>query len=333
MAEQQIEIEGEEPIVIDIGEEEDALTKAQEVEAKPEIVNEGAADLTKQIEAMRAANEQSEARALEAERQALEALAYARQREQESWGQYQSRLDTEGNALTSGLAAAQAEQSNAQKDAALALEQGDYQKHGEAIARISRAATHIATYESSIAQAEQQKQQAAYEARRVQQNAEVQQRQPPQQRQLSEQEILARTLSNPSLMPQEKEWVKNHPEVATNKQLNNELEVAYRGATRLGIVRGTQEYFDHLNTALGLQEEGKPNMASRVSAPVSRGSGGPGAKPQRVTLTERDIEIATSMGIKGEGLKEYARNKAKVGERMKELNGGLIKELNGGVRG
>lgn len=323
--EPEVILEEDQPIEIDLGEDDDALAQAQAQEQdvgkdKPDDV---AADLTKQIEALKAANKQQEDRAVKAERTAMEALQYAQQREQQTYSEYQHRLASESETVQSGLAAAQSDQENAKKDLMRAREDGDVDKETDAIARISRAAQDIRQYEYAISSlAEQQRQQAVNADRQRQQQTQPQRQQQP--RQLTEQELLDRAKTSNELMPQEKEWLDKHPELITNKSMNRELEVAYRGATRQGLVRGTPEYFAHLNNVMGYQEnEGRQNMGSRVSAPVTqRATSNTNKGPQSVKLTERDIEIANGFGFRSqEQLKSYARNKLNVPNRMKELNG------------
>lgn len=321
--EAEIELEEDAPIVIDVGEDEDteALALATEKEAKEPELDAGTKVLTDQIAAAENAAKLANERAAVAEQERNDALAFAQQREREAWESTTRETQSYADRAQTGLAGAQGELQAAKQAYAVAFEAGDPMGQADANARIARASTDIRGWEQSAAEASQRE---AYVRQQAQQPRPQQQ---PQQ--FTAEQLLMRNEQNPNILPSEKSYLRAHPELTLDQRMQRRLQVAVEEATDKGVTRGSDAFFQHLDQRMGYDNGGgsrQTNVGARVSAPVSRGGGGPAAKPNRVTLTERDIEIANSMGIKSpDQLKEYARNKLKVPERMKELNGGMNK--------
>jgi hypothetical protein len=96
----------------------------------------------------------------------------------------------------------------------------------------------------------------------------------------------------------------------SDPDFNRKLEFAYQGAIQKGVVRGSPEYFDHIERATGLKAaQSEENDDLSVQAPVSRSErtvDGRSTSSNRVTLTAEEREICRSMGISEI---DYARQK------------------------
>jgi hypothetical protein len=252
--------------------------------SKPEKAEpDGAKVLQEQLEAAQRAQAASDARAERAEREAAEARRLATEADKRT-------ASLEGDVITGGLAAAQAEVASAKQALQVAGEAGDYKAMADAQERIGRAAAKVLHFESGAAEI-----------------AERPKGEPRQEQVLQKplDPILA-VDSNPNLLPAEKEWLKAHPDAVVDGKRNNELGVAYERAIKKDLVRGTPAYFAFLEEFMGYKQPDTNNGETNVSAPPSRNErGGDGRpSPNRITLTPEQREIAKSMGVTDI---EYAR--------------------------
>lgn len=122
------------------------------------------------------------------------------------------------------------------------------------------------------------------------------------------------------LTPRSAEWVRAHPEYARDPNKYNAMLAAHNLAMANGIAPDTDDYFEAVEESLrirrpALQQEDDPTAAAAQTtqrrsappaAPVSRSGTTPGTKPNRVTLSAEERELAEMMGFTPE---EYARNK------------------------
>lgn len=322
-----IEIEEDNPIEIDLGVDDDALAKATELEAEKPELDAGTKALTEQLEAAKQALALETAGRQEAEQRAAEALAFAQQRDREAWESSRRETQSYADMAQTGLAGAQAELTAATQAHKVAFEAGDADGISAAVARIGRAGAEIKGWEQSAAEATQRE---AYTRQQAQQP-----RQPQQPQQFTAEQLLMRNEQNPNILPSEKAYLRQHHELTLDQRMQRRLQVAVEEATDKGINRGSDAFFQHLDQRMGYDggsKQSTPARGSVVSAPVSRGSGGPAAKPEKVALKSNDMEMLNS-GIEAMGRqigltveqtrKLYARNKLNVPERMKELNGGM----------
>lgn len=272
--------------VIDVDEEGGIVADKSTGKTKePEAVD-GAKVLQEQLEASHRAHEAERARADKAERDATDARKLAAEA-----GKRTAAL--EGDVITGGLAAAQAEVVSAKQALQTAGEAGDYKAMADAQERIARAAGKILNFEAGAAEiAERPKVEARQE----------QVRQAPL-------DPIAAIDSNPNLLPAERQWLKDHPDAVIDMKRNNELGVAYERAVKQGLTRGTPAYFTYLNEFMGYEKPANDADNSRetnVSAPPSRQERGGDGRPSanRITLSPEQREIAKSMGVTDI---EYAR--------------------------
>ena len=114
------------------------------------------------------------------------------------------------------------------------------------------------------------------------------------------------------------EWVRQNPQFATDARLYSKMIAAHNLAMADGIEPDSDDYFDSIETTLRLRqparEESPTSMASEPvkrrsappAAPVSRSGAAPGTRPNRVTLTAEERDMAEMMQMTPE---EYAKNK------------------------
>ncbi|MDE2096872.1 MAG: hypothetical protein KGL39_06455 [Patescibacteria group bacterium] len=279
--------EGKEPVVKP---EPKKRAKAEEPKPEPQEPkkqDDGAAQLLAQLNASENARKAAERKAQEASEQLREAQART--------------ASTEADLVQNGLTAAQAELNAAKQQLKSAGESGDWEALAEAQSKIGRAAADIRSYEREAAELAQRKES---EAKRPVV--------PAQQEQTSVDVVTA--IDQMQILPTEKSWLKEHPEVMLDPLRNKELETAYIRATRKGLSRGTTEYFNFLNDFMGFAKaalsEGENEPEERnsiVSAPVSREvqsvNGRPSSRTE-VRLTPQQREMADLMGI---SYVEYAK--------------------------
>ena len=131
-------------------------------------------------------------------------------------------------------------------------------------------------------------------------------------------EALASQLSGRSA-----DWVRSHPEYATNPRLYQKMIAAHNLAVADGIEADSDDYFNTIEDTLKIQSrrfvQQEESALSSASAPTARRSAPPaapvslspttnsGTKPNVVRLNSQEREMASMMGMTDQ---EYARNKA-----------------------
>lgn len=280
-----------EPVLIELP--ADVTDTPPAIAAQPKKVDDDPSiRLTKQLEDSQAANKLANDRADKAEKDRREALALADQRAREAHESSTERQRAEQELISGSLSGAQAELVAAKAEYAKASEMADFTAQAEANAKIARASQRVLHYEQLSADVALRKEREANAPRRT--DAPVYT------------DPIAAIDTNPNLIPKEKEWLKAHPEAVIDTRLNRKLGVAYDEATARGLIRGTPEYFDHLETFMGYKkveksEEDDDAQTRIAAAPVSRGdistSGQRQQTPSQITLTPDQREMARSMGI------------------------------------
>lgn len=256
--------------------------------SKAEPTDPDAKILQGQLEAAQAAQRASDARAEKAERDATEARRVAAEATTRS-------QSLEGDIITGGLSAAQAELAAAEQELERAGEAGDFKAQAKAQTRIGRASAQIVNLESGAAEI----------AERKPVKVEAQQEQTRQQP--LDINVAIDTAQN--LMPAEKTWLKAHPDAFMPGPRNNELSVGYERAIKQGLVRGTTPYFEYLEEFMGYAKPSTEGSRD-VQAPPSRNDRDATGRPStgKVTLRPEQRDIARSMGVSE---LEYAKNVAK----------------------
>lgn len=120
------------------------------------------------------------------------------------------------------------------------------------------------------------------------------------------------------LSPRSADWVRRNPQFATDQRLYSKMIAAHNLAVADGIAPDTDDYFDSIESILKVgSQRTHEEPTSSASAPVQRRSSPPaatvsrsgtgtGTRPNRVTLTAEEREMASFMGMTPE---EYGRNK------------------------
>lgn len=121
------------------------------------------------------------------------------------------------------------------------------------------------------------------------------------------------------LSPRSADWVRRHPEFATDQRLYNKMLAAHNLAVADGINPDTDDYFSSIESTLRIggrnddygdasSAAAKPvqRRSAPPAAPVSRSGTGTGSAPNRVRLSAEEREMASLMGMTPE---EYGRSK------------------------
>lgn len=283
-------------------EKKESPARVETVEARePEPEDEGEVQLRKQLEEANRQVAETRLREQDAERRRQHAERSLHQVQQTS---EQAQYD----AILNAIGASQEAASSAKAEYRRAIEANEWDAATDAQERMTEAKTRLVQLEDG---------KAAYEMRLEQIKNQPQQ----QQRQPTVTEFIER---NDQFMPAEKDWLKKHPEVLTDPRKYTALQHHYYDAVKHG--RGSEAYFDHLETALGYRQsdERQPQRqqrASSVQAPPSREvpsiSGGH-TSPTRITLSAAEREHAKISGVTE---LEYAKGKVEMEKR--KANGNL----------
>lgn len=249
----------------------------------------GVDQLRKELAAAQKAREASDAQVLkerEERQRAEQAAAEAARKVKLAEGH---SLDSEEQAIGSGLASAQAERDAAKAAVRSAFEVGDAEKLAEAQERLGRAAADIREYERAQAMLAERKAEAA--------------RQPDVPAQPTRPADINSLIDQMNLLPAERDWLKAHPESLMDRGRNVELDAAYIKATRKGIARGTPAYFKFIEKEMGYVEDNADDDVTEgtgiVSAPVAREARSSSGAPtgNRVVLTPEQRDFARTMGL------------------------------------
>ena len=123
------------------------------------------------------------------------------------------------------------------------------------------------------------------------------------------------------LSPRSADWVRRNPQCVTDPRMYQKMVAAHNIAVADGYQPDTDDYFGQIEDTLKISKRvntdydddptsGAAKVTQRRSAPpaapVSRGGGGTGSRPNEVRLTRDEIETARDLGMTE---KEYARNK------------------------
>lgn len=248
--------------------------------------------LQEQLEAAQAAQQAERVRADRAEQQAT-------LRAQEADTERKRRSALEGDVISGGLSAAQSERDAAKVALQSAGEAGDWKAIAEAQSRIGRAEAKILSFESGAAE--------------IAERTETEKHQPVEQR--APKSFAEQISANPNLMQTERDWMLRNEAAFKDGDFNKKLDFAYRGAMDKGLVRGSQDYFDHIERATGLAEDNE-DRSTQVQAPPSRQERDAGGRVNnnRIRLSPEERDTANSMGISEI---DYAKNKVKFEEARK----------------
>lgn len=260
--------------------------------------------LRKQLDDLQKAEALSRQQTAEAQRREQEAIQLVNQHAERTATAEAAQEVSLYNETVNALSAAQADADKAQTDYAVAMEAQDYTAAAEAQRRMSTATSWITRYESD----------KTYLERRAEalKNAPKQEPKRQQQQLTVDQHIDQMN----QLSPQQKSWLKQHPDALTDPVKNQGLGWAHHKAVGAGFAPNSDEYFAALETELGYRKteadpvvERKGTNTMPVQAPVQRSapsmSNGGSVSPTRVELTPEQREHARISGVDEV---TYARN-------------------------
>lgn len=313
----------EEPLEIDIGKQDPEPSQIiygkkkdaeQAAAVRPSIAppedDPDAPSLERQVEQLKQSEELARQRAAQVEAERNSYWQQAQQKEQEV---VQLRGQTDNayhETLVSSIAASQSEVESAKQAYVAARQANDFAAEAEAQDRLATARSRLVTLEAGKDELE----------RRIQQQPRVRQQAPMPPSPAPVEQILQ---SMPGLIDSEREYLRRHPDAVLDASNQPRLQAAYLDAQRMGIARGTDEYFQFFDDRLGYQRREK-NMAEErdesagppVSAPVSRSvPGGSRESDTRIVLTPAQREAAKWAGIDEF---EYAKGLLKLRQAKRE---------------
>lgn len=111
------------------------------------------------------------------------------------------------------------------------------------------------------------------------------------------------------------DWIRRNPQFATDQRLYSKMLAAHNLAVADGIEPDTDDYFDSIETTLRMRDQGDDSRSASApaqrrsappAAPVSRSGAAPGSRPNRITLSAEERDMASMMGMTPE---EYGRHK------------------------
>lgn len=265
--------------------EPDTPPKETPAEVTPD---EGIAALQAQLDAEKAAREAADHARRESDRIANEAMARAVSAQQESH-------ETNIALVTQAIDTLKGQQDQLEANLAAAAAAGDWAEHAKFQRQMSDNSAKLSTLESGKEALESRKAEA------------------PQIIQLDPVEALARTLS-----PASADWVRRHPEYATDPRKNAKMIAAHNYATiNKELTPDTPAYFALVEQELGISGKAVP-VQQKEESPLSEAADTPpSAAPvrkeplngRRVTLTQAEREIAE---MSGQTPEEYAAAKVQL---------------------
>ena len=281
----------------DSGEKDVVVVAAEKKEEQ-----DAAADLKKQIEALKLAEQQQRERADKAERDRRAAIEAAKAKDAEvakvKTDFTQSRAEVISTAIAKETEAAEA----AERDLAQAMSDGDAVAAAKAQRRLAQAESKLVVLQNGKAAIEAEIEEAK--------NRPAPKAEEPQ----------GDGLDQTNLPETAKKWLRAHPEYLTDNRKNAKIQSLHWDVIDEGHVPFSDAYYESLEVHLGLrkpptkeEEPEEEDNSSVVSAPVSRTvpSNDGARKPGTVRLTVQQREAAKMAGITEA---EYAKQLLKMQE-------------------
>lgn len=274
----------------DAGSREEPKVEVKNAEAAPQAEPKAADDL-EAIDALKQSRDRERQGRIEAERRA------AAEAEQRHKAQAETH-DTNLALVTNAIETVKARQETFKAKYRAARETGDIDAETEALEEMQRCAAERSQLESG---------KVAMEARPKPEAPQPQPNGDPV-------EAIASQLS-----PRSAAWIRAHPDYARDERLFRRMLAAHNLAETDGVAIDSDDYFDRIETTLGLRqaeaEDSDPSAAAAKpvqrrsappAAPVTRSGNGDGSRPNVVRLTAEEREMAKMMGMSDQ---DYAKNK------------------------
>jgi len=281
----------EDQIEIEIDDPSAPASDEVKVEVIPESTKKRVVEPDDGLEALKVALQQEKAARLAAEQRAQDAAQFAYSAQNEA---HDSNLSLVSNAIATVGQTNEILKANYRE----AMSVGDYD-------RASDIQVEMASNQAKLLQLEQGKQALENQSRP----------QAPQPYQSDPVEALASQLS-----PRSANWLRAHPEFATDQRLYQKMLAAHNLAVADGHPVDSDDYFSEIEGTLRINrsesrsDHSDPTQqAAQVTqrrsappaAPVSRSGTAPGTRPNTVRLTAQQIEMAELMGMTPQ---QYAKN-------------------------
>jgi hypothetical protein len=253
--------------------------------------------LRAQASEARAEADRERQRAATAERQANDARQEATRAREEVTAARSEAVEGQVSAVESGISASQAEADAAESEYKTAFEAGDATKMAKALRAMSSAEANLVRLQEAKADLEVRKARAP-EPQRAADRPERQ----PQRTSDDPVEAYVQGRSEPTA-----KWLREHKDWVTDPRKNAKLTAAHFDAVGNDLAPDTPEYFEHVETFIGLKTNGKEPAKDTVSvqphqrrkpappaAPVGQSGGGMNGNTGReVTLTRGEAAAAT----------------------------------------
>ena len=286
-------------------EEPEAETASEDSQGEDGGNESASAALQKQIDALRKSEEIQRARADQAEHDRQQAVQRVQTQETEVSKFRKEAYQSQYDAVSTALAAAQSESDSAKRDIKTAINNGDVDAQTDAYERLANARSNISKLEDGKYELEARLKAVPERVESVTQQ--------PQQKDNTPDSV--------------KEWLGKHPEYMRDHRKNVKLQSSHYDAVEAGYSYGSQDYIDYMDISLGFkqaaqapsQEQNRPvapqQRTSIVSAPVSREAPSTpnSGRDSEIRLTPLEREAAKISGITE---KVYAENLRKM-KKMK----------------
>lgn len=261
------------------------IKKVEGDKAKPApAADDPVESLKSQFNAMTQRATAAEQAAIEAQQVAQQASQRAQQLETAVVG---SQLDT----VVSGIAAAEAEATQAEQEYAIAFDAGD----GAAMARAQR---KIAGAEARKLRLTEAKDDLEEQAQRRPAAPDPTRQQPPQRRQAPSDPVEAFIQGN-KLTPRSADFIRRHPETTTDPKANARMMAAHNLAVADGVEIESDEYFRRIEEGISVTKKAEPApSARRPAAPAAPAAGSSAGSAlngggTEVRLTKGEAQAAT----------------------------------------
>lgn len=275
---------------------------AGESDSAVAVAEDPAKILAQQYADLKADNEREAAARRKAEKRASDARAEADRARQEAHVARADVVESQYDTVATGLAAAQQEASAAEQEYAAAFEKGDALAMAKAQRKMANAEARVVRLDEARADLEVQKK-TVDRAPQRRESAPARQQQDDAGDDPVEAYIANRTA------PTQK-WLRAHTEWIKDPRKNAKLSAAHMDAIAEGLDADTPEYFSHVETFIGLKQNGRDqqrdngrdqsrdntNQKRRASvpvAPVGQSPGGTNGGGREVRLTQGEAKSAT----------------------------------------
>lgn len=306
-------------VIVDVEGEETAATEPDPAEELRAQFREKEAEAQRERSAREQAQREAAQHRQEAESARAEAQTYRNASFESDYGN-----------VLAGIEAAKASGEAAKRDIRAARDAGDYDKEMEAQERLADARAQKIRLDEA---------KADLDVRKTRREHEPERREQPQQTQTQSDPVEA--FISLRTAPTQK-WLREHRDYLTDSTKNHKLTAAHYSALGDGLAPDTEQYFEHVETTLGLRE-GKPKPNGKGEerqrsgngqfrrgsappvAPVAQSGGGTSGGGTEVRLSAKEATAATDGTLtwnyddpsgkkkfkKGDpiGVAEYARRK------------------------